>query len=348
MSSRPAEWLRRRLPPVLSRNFRLKALALGVALVCWTVVVYASNPPDTRTFNVPVPSDNLPSQFKLDPDPGPISIRIRGTRDHLDAFQSSSLTVQAAFDRVKEKGAQDVPLTITNSDRNVELDQPPTSVRVSVDANSSVSVPVTVNITAEPPAGYGYDSKNTTVSPPAVTVYGPSQKLQDLHAFVDVSLASARTTFQSNPKVVLYQGPTRSKRVSYLDVEPVGVTVTVQVQSFKVPRTSAVVPNLVGSPGTNRIVSAISVSPQYVVLFGPQELLNNLDRVTTDPIRLTGLLNTVRETVHVTVPTGVQADPGQVTVTITITVLPAPTAAPSPTATPTPSPTPAASPTATP
>lgn len=345
MTSRPADWLRQRLPPVLARNFRLKALAVGVALVCWTVVVYASDPPDSRTFNVDVPVQNVPAQFEIDPLPPPLSIRVRGTRDHLDAFRSSSLTVSVAFDRIDHAGTQDVPVSVTNADRDVELDSVPSSIRVTVDTRMSVSVPVTVNFTSGPPAGYHYDQNAITVSPPAVTVYGASKKLQDLHAYVDVGLSGIKTTYEVTPNVFLYRGQSRTDRVSDLDVEPRSVTVEVPVTSFTVPRTTAVFPNVTGSPGAGRVVSGISVTPQFVVLNGPQELLNGLDRVTTDPIRLSaGSGTTVKQVVHVTVPQGVSVDPAEVTVTITITVLPTPTPSaaptPSPTALPTPTPTP--------
>src|SRR3981081_2126514 len=107
------ERMTRRLPLVLRRNFRLKALALGLALVAWTVVVYASNPPDTRTFSIDVPIATPPPPFILAPAPGPITVRMRGTTDHLNQFNAKSLRVTPALDKVTRTGVQDVAVSWT-------------------------------------------------------------------------------------------------------------------------------------------------------------------------------------------------------------------------------------------
>ena len=322
-------------------------LAACLALVSWTVVVYASDPPGTRTYSVDVPTSNLPSPFKANPAPGPLSIRVRGTRGHLDAFQASSLHVSAAFDQVHDVGQQTVAVTVTNSDPSVELDSPPTSVSVAIDRFDHRQIPVGVRFTAGAPDGYSYKAGDVTVAPAVVTVFGPSKRLQDLHAEALVSLTNIKTTYESNPKVFIYQGADPANRISDLTVQPSTVVVDVPVTSNTVSRASAVVPTTTGSVGFGRVVSGISVSPPSVVLNGPQDVLAGLDSVTTDPIKLTGLFTTVKETVNVVAQgQGVTVTPAKVTVTITISFLPSsPTPSPSPTSTPAPgSPSPSATP----
>lgn len=361
MSGLP-ERIKQRLPAPFVRNFRLKALAFGLALVCWTVVVYASDPPGTRTFQVDVPTASLPNQYVLSPPPGQISIRVRGTRGNLDSFSSADLRFSAAFDRVQDVGTQQVAVSIASTDPAVELDSAPSSITVTVDKNDHKEIPVTVEISAPAPDGYTYKESDITLTPTVVSVYGPSKRLADLHASAPVSLNNIKTTYVSNPKVFIYQGTNPSNRISDLLVTPTSVTVTVPVASNTVSRASAVVPNITGTPGFGRIVSSITVSPPFVVLNGPQDVLAGLNSVTTDPIRLNGLFNTVKQTVNVVVQgTAVSIDPGKVTVTITITFIPTtptPQPSPSPTATaaptapptagPTPTPTPAPTPSPTP
>ena len=135
-----------RLPGVFTRNLRLKLLAGGLAVLTWGTVVYAGNPPDTRTMSLHVPQDpgSLPPQFVLLRPVDDIQVRVVGTRDHLAALDPRDLSVHVAYDRVRRAGDQQVPITISNRDPDVEIDSAPTSVLMALDdlgstANRSTS-----------------------------------------------------------------------------------------------------------------------------------------------------------------------------------------------------------------
>ena len=364
MIDRIDAWLERntrRLPLIVRRNFRLKALSFGLALVAWTVVVYASNPPDTRTLNVDLPCrapagscDNLPATFIVDPVPGPVAVRIRGTTDHLNQFSEQSLTVTAAFDKVHAPGTQDVALTVTNSDTNVELDSVPRAITVNIDQLTSRALPVTITEAKDkngkplrPPPGYIIGE--TASTPAEVTVTGSKHRLDSidqLRAEADVDLSNARTTFVAQEDVVLRDAT--GTAITDLAVQPGTVSVHIAITSNQVSRASVVLPDLTGNAGFGRVLSGIVISPQpFVVLTGPQDLLNTLNTVSTDPIRLTNLSNGEKVTVKVLTPAGVTADPATVDVVVFFTLLPPPTATPLPSATPTPAPTPTPTPTPT-
>jgi YbbR domain-containing protein len=360
MVDRINAWLERntrRAPLFLRRNFRLKALSFGLALVAWTVVVYASNPPDTRTVSVEVPTDNLPPTYIIDPAPAPVPVRIRGTTEHLNNFNAKSLAVTASFDRVHATGQQDIALTVTNSDPNVELDSYPGVISVNIDQLDSRTLPVGVSASKDkngklltPPPGYIVGEEIAT--PAVVTVTGSKHRLDSidgLHAEADVDLSNARTTYVATEDVVLRDAT--GTAITDLAVAPSTVSVHVSITSNTVTRASAVVPDLTGNPGVGRVLSGITVTPQpFVVLTGPQDLLNTLNSVSTEQVRLTNLFNAQRVTVKVIVPAGVTADPSTVDVTVFFALLPPPTPTPlpSPTPTPTPAPTPVATPTPTP
>ena len=355
MADRINAWLERntrRLPLILRRNFRLKALSFGLALVAWTVVVYASNPPDTRTISVDVPTDNLPPTFIIDPALGPIAVRIRGTTDHLNNFSTKSLTVTAAFDRVHATGAQDVAVTIANSDANVELDSAPASVSVNIDQLDSRTLPVGITEAQDkngkvlkPPAGYIIGDQ--TASPAEVTVTGSKHRLDSiggLHAEADVDLSNARTTYAATADVVLRDAT--GNPITDLAVQPNSVSVRVVITSNTVTRASAILPDLTGTAGFGRVLSGITVSPQaFTVLTGPQDLLNTLNSVSTEPVRLTNLFSGQRVTVKIIVPAGVSADPSSVEVAVFFSLLPPPTPTPFPSPSPTPTPVPTPTPT---
>jgi YbbR domain-containing protein len=362
-------WLERttrRLPMILRRNFRLKALAFGLALVCWTVVVYASNPPDTRTYPIDVPTDNIPTPFILDPAPAAISVRMRGTTDHLNQFSAKSLRLNVAFDKVTQTGVQPVAVSVVNTDSNVELDSAPTSILASVDKLESRPLTVTVQPGKDkngksltPPPGYVLGA--VTASPPSITVTGSQHRfatIQGLQAQADVDLSSARTIFAATEDVVLRDAG--GNLISDLAVQPNSVAVKVVISSNAVTRVETVVPDFTGSPGFGRALAGIALAPSStVVLNGPQDVLNSLpDSVTTEPIRIASLFSGQKVTVAIIVPPGITAEPAKVDVTVFFSLLPPPTPSPlpptptpsppSPTPTPAPTPTPTPKPTPTP
>jgi YbbR domain-containing protein len=330
-----------RLPGFLTRNLRAKALATGIALVTWVGVVYAGNPPESRTVSVHVPQDqaSLPSRFVLAGAVPDISVRVSGTREHVNAFDTSSLSVSVDYRVIRSTGVQDIPIHVVNNDRDVSLDNVPDTVSVDVDQRDSVTLPVTIVLDATPPSGYVITGQR--VQPDSVVVDGPHRQLSGLSVQVHLNMANQKTNLEGLYNVLLFDR--FGRKVNDLGLTRSQVTVTITVSSVTTSRSSAVVPKVSGTPPSGEYLSGIGASPLTVVLTGPQELLNGLDSINTAAIFLSGLgAGDHVFQVKVAPPAGVTASPDTVTVTITIAVVPTPTPAPSPTPihTPTPSPSP--------
>lgn len=323
------------LPAFATRNLRLKAFAAVLATVTWAGVVYASNPPDTRSVSVKVPQDSgaVAPYVLVHPIPD-IVVRVSGTREHINAFDPSQLSVTVNYKAVTHTGVQPVPVSIVNNDRDVILDNPPTSALAEVDHIDSRTVPVTIVVDPPPPQGYVVSTEAAT--PSNVTVIGPQHLLAGLEARVSVNLSTQKTNFQADAAVALYNST--GQRQGNFGVTPPTVQVSIAVVASLTSRASAVLPSISGSVAPGHILAGITVSSPTVVLSGPQDLLNTLDSVSTDAISLNGLTGTRSFTVHLRPPAGVTAAPD--TVTVLVTVLTQATPAPSPTATPTPTPTP--------
>jgi YbbR domain-containing protein len=329
-----------RLPGFITRNLRLKALATGLALVTWVGVVYAGNPPESRTVSVHVPQDpaSLPSKFVLAGHVPDITLRVNGTRDHVNAFDMSSLQVSVDYRLITHTGVQDLPIHVVNNDADVSLDNVPSSVQVDVDQEDSVDLPVTLVFDHLPPAGYKLTDQK--VDPDTVAVNGPHRSLSGLSVQVHLDLGNKKTNVDGQFNVVLFDR--FGRRVTDLAVQPAQVSVTITVSSVTTSRASAVLPKVTGQPASGHYLASISADPSTVVLTGPEELLNALDSVPTQAISISGLFGVHTFQVTIVPPAGVTADPQTVTVTLTIVALATPTPAPpSPTPTPTPTPTPA-------
>ncbi|MEO8897517.1 MAG: CdaR family protein [Candidatus Dormibacter sp.] len=328
-----------RLPGFTTRNLRLKAFATVLATVTWAAVVYASNPPDSRsvTINVPQSSGQVAPYVLVHPI-APAVIRVIGTRQHLNAFDPNDLVLTVNYKAIARAGTQSLPLTVTNNDRDVILDTPPTSVVAEVDHLGSATVPVTVVISTQPPQGYVETS--TSTDPSTVTVIGPQNQLAGVQAKVSVDLANQKTNFQGDETVGLYDATNQKLGgfgvtiVTIAGHQPGTVLVNVAVTASLTSRASAVLPRVTGTVAPGHEVAATTQSPLVVVLNGPQDLLNNLDSIPTDPISVNGLASTRTFVVHIVTPPGVTANPG--TVSVTITVVAVPSSSPTPTPTPTP------------
>ena len=335
-----------KVPGFIRRNFRLKLLATGVALVSWVGVVYAGNPPETKTVSVAVPQSpsDIPAKFVLVTPVPNLSLHLGGPKSSLDSFTMSSLTVSVSWKSVTRAGALNVPISVTNNDQGVQLIDPPTTVNADVDVLASTTLPVNINVKAPPPEGYVTSSESA--NPASVVVTGAQQKLAGLQARVNVDLSNHKTNVEGEIDVLTYDshGMQVTNPPWLTGVTPSTVQVTIIISSTQTSRASAVVPSRSGNPPSGWELVAITVNPATVVLSGPQELLNALDSVSTSTISLNGLTGTVSRTVTVTPPQGVTADPSSVTVTITIVPLASPSPSPSPTPTPRPTPTPATSP----
>jgi YbbR domain-containing protein len=325
-----------RTPGFATRNVRLKALALALAAVMWTGVAYASNPPDTRAVTVKVPQEPASiAPYTLVHAIPDLVVRVSGTREHLNAFDPADLITTVNYRAIRQPGVQTIPVSIVNNDRDVILDNAPTSITAQVDKLDSRTVGVTVEVSQQPPQGYVVVSSAT--SPSTVTVIGPQRQLGGVVARVSVNLSTQKTNFQADEPVTLVDDnghPLSNFGVSIAGHAPGGVLVSIVVTPVTTSRASAVLPKVSGAPPPAHYLSAESVSPGTVVLNGPQDLLNTLDSVPTQTLSLNGLTGTESFTVRVAPPAGVTVTPAFVTVTFTITAIPQPSATPTPSPSP--------------
>jgi YbbR domain-containing protein len=346
-----------RFPAWVTRNLGLKAFATVLATITWASVVYASNPPDTRSVTIKVPQDSgqLTPWVLVHAIPD-LVLRVSGTREHLSAFNPSDLVVTVNYKSITHPGVQSLALTVVNNDRDVIMDTPPSTITAEVDRLGSRTVPVTIDVSSPPPQGYVVTS--SAADPSTVTVIGPANQLAGIQAKVAVDLSNQKTNFQADKSVVLYDATNQrlgdfGTTVNTPPGHPQGtVQVTITVAASITSRASAVLPHVVGLVAPGHEVSGTSQAPFTVVLTGPQDLLNTLDSIPTDTISVNGLTSTTTVTVHIVTPSGVTATPNTVSVTITVVAVPglspSPTSSPTPTATSTPTPTPKPTPTPTP
>ena len=329
------------MPGFIARNWRLKLLALVLAIVAWAGVVYATNPPGTRSVSVPVPQGSpgvsLPAGYLLTARIPNLTIYITGTQNSLSTFNLNSLQVSVEWDAIKAIGNRvpatvRLPARVTNSDPNIDLDNPPTSVEAQVDLAGSATEAVTVAVSHAPPPGYEVEAGGVTATPSTVTATGPEHELIGIQVKTEpIDLSNQRANYTASD-VLLFPYDKTGQPLSGVNLEPPFANVQIQVNGLSTTRTSGVVIGPVIDVPSGVAVSAISYTPMTVTLTGSQDLLNDatLATVTTGPVDIAGQSGTVTYHLSISVPTGITASPSSVAVTITVTPIPTPTPVPTP------------------
>jgi YbbR domain-containing protein len=335
------------MPGFVTRNWKLKLLAIVLATIGWAGVIFATNPPGTRAVSLPVPQPpsptvSLPAGYVLTQPIPNLTVYITGTEDQLNTFSRSSLQVSVDYSAVRSVGSRvpatvKVPVTVTNSDPNIDLDNPPTSVAVDVDTSGTANQSVLVKVSHTPPPGY--EVATTAVTPAAVTVTGPEHELQGIQIeTTQIDLSNQLANF--NGTVALYPYDRDGRLLTDVNVTPATVDVAITVVGLDTSRTSSVLIGPVTGVAPGYEVTVDSYSPATVILTGSQAVINDPDlaSVSTGGVDVAGQTGTVTYRLTLQVPAGISVSPSaSVTVTITVTQIPTPT--PSPSAAPTPTPT---------
>ena len=254
-------------------------------------------------------------------------------RTRSNSLSPAILTISVDWAAVNRAGTYSIPISITSTDPDVELIDPPTSVQVDMDALASKSIPVSISISSPPPAGYQTGSQQVT--PSTVVVEGPAHELTGVVARVPVNLSNQKANYQQQVPVLLYAG-TSGPRINNIGVTPTDVSVSISITADVTTRTIAVVPHTVGNPTQGHYLLGLVVTPLTVMVTGPQDLLNSLDSLSTVAIPLAGITGNYTQTVAIIAPPGVTLSVNRVSVEIEMGTVPAP---PTPTSSPSPSPT---------
>jgi YbbR domain-containing protein len=280
----------RQPPPWIARNLRVKLLAMLLALASWVVVVYAANPPDSRQILVHVQQDSqqLPGNFVLAHAIPDIGVRISGTREHVDAFQLSSIHATPDFLAIKGVGVQQLALSVVNTDPNVDLSDVPSTVTADVDKVGTTTVPVAVHIISR--TQVGYQIKSATAQPPTVQLIGPQRELSVAQAVVEINLGNRTNDItQDGIPVVVIDPRSGNKPLTDVTVRQGTVLVTVIIQPVDGTVVSTVLPQLIGQVAPGHLLTGVSADPPTVTLSGPEVLVNGYPQIPTPQVQITGL-----------------------------------------------------------
>jgi YbbR domain-containing protein len=308
----------------LLRNWHLKLAAAGLALILYTGFVYSGSFTDQVFSRLPLEAVNQPDgAYPLTQALGTVDVQYR-VASNADRVTDDSFTVTvdlAAYDMQRAPQPQSLPIQVESLEDGVEvLDFTPQTVRVALDRLSERSVRVEVQ-TGDVPAGLAIDPPR--LSDQTVSASGPQSQLSRIdRAVARVQIFESGIDVRQ-PRVELVPVDLDGREVESVELTPATVSVEIDVHTVETSKTVPIRPALTGTPSGGSEVSAVSVDPAVVTVFGPPSALEQLDEVATAPISIAGASQTVTADGELVLPDGTRLANGAPTPVVTITIRPA-------------------------
>lgn len=274
----------------------IRLLALCMAIILWFYVSIEQNPVTDMNINyIPLTIQDLPSGYVLEGAPETVNIRVRGNRSTTGLLHRSDFKTYLEIPAGVEPGQLTLPVQVLPPP-GVEVTRvTPREVTVQIDQVITKAVPVVVNLTGDPAPGLQLDQP--VVEPARVELQGPQKVLAAIDQVqVTVDIAGAGDTLE---RTVNISAPARG-----VTVQPARVTVTVPSTGFPV-QNLAVQVDLTGELAPGYEMVSVTTDPPAVQVSGPENILQGLTVVKTEPVDISGLDRDLEQEVSLVLPAGI-------------------------------------------
>ena len=146
---------------LLLNNWPLKLVSLLVAIGMWMMIIYITDPSTTKSFSVPITLENEDiitnrgKSVNVVGDPY-VSVRVTKNRSIVNALKTTDFKATADFSKMYED--TQVPVTVTCSSSKLsksDYTQDKFSLEIELEPLSTVTVPISYELSGEPAEGFG-------------------------------------------------------------------------------------------------------------------------------------------------------------------------------------------------
>jgi YbbR domain-containing protein len=338
----------------VATHWRLKLLALGLAVGLLGAVAFSENPPEYKTVSEKVeyvfPPDNPNANLVLIGPKTSVDVQVFGLRDAIDQYASNAAGVSVDLTNAHPGNDQTFIGHPKSPPSGLNFRSTDIPIKLSIEVLKSEEL--TVDVKTPTASGVDVTTKIATCGNDAVAcqvlVTGPPSLLDGLAAYVNynASITSAGTLRTPSQKVLfehhgkpidLAQFPSQPSP----SWAPPVVTVKIDTQGGTQTKQVPITYSITGTQACGYMITRVDVTPtQMVAIHGPVDAVAKVTAVAvTNPIDITGLSST--KTFARTISTGnsqVTSDSGTITVTVNVqqqftcsAPRPSPTPLPSPT-----------------
>lgn len=293
-------------------------ISLLIATVLWGWVTQLNDPFRTVYFReLDVTVQPLGDSLEVVTTLPRVSVQVHGPRSEVDQITRSEVSVILDTSGIDEAGEYRVPLIVNAPEGSSRFTVEPSEVPITVEEHVTEVMPLEVERTVNED-----DPREITAITPEttqVTLSGPSSAVNRVDRVVlPVTIDNQSATFEET--YTPYALDANGQRVSEVEVLPGQILTTVELQTRG--KIVSVIPQYTGLPAEGFSVQQRAAVPDSVLVDGPEEALETLLFVNTEPVDVSGATQSVSQEVDlIDLPRGVTViDPpsGQVEVRVAL------------------------------
>ena len=317
----------------VTRDWRLKVLAVGLSVLMLGAVAFSQNPPTSKTLQVGITWTVPPGLIVINP-PNKTTVTASGLADALTSVGTGNVSVTADLTKAAPGPSVRVNLVATSLVANIAVQTAP--IALNIDQRASVKLPVVVRTPRISP-GWQVTKAEARCpdSPCTVTFEGPVSWESNLKAYADFPTPVENGTYEllTQPIVLVQNGTSLDTTRTTVPAGGLDIaTVTIHLEAKTGTSSRQVV--LIDSPPSHPPkagyrVTNVAVDPITVVITGSADALVKITTITLPALDLSSNTADVTFRVTITYPDGVTGSVA--TARVTYSISPNPNAQATPT-----------------
>ncbi|HEX9099244.1 MAG TPA: YbbR-like domain-containing protein [Candidatus Dormibacteraeota bacterium] len=273
----------------ITDDWRLKLLALGLAVLMLGAVAFSQNPPTSVTIKVGI-NYSVPQGLILINPPKQTTVTVQGLADLVSAANAGNTAANADVSKAASTGPS-VKVNLVGTSVIHGLSVLANPIVLNIDTRGVVQLAVSARIPRGAATGWQITKQEAQCSGPpppcTVTFDGPASWEDNLKAYADYPLpvAGSLNDFPSAP-VVLEQNGTSLDYVNAYTVPQLGLNIkTVSIHIEANSSTTSRQVTLIDAPPSNPPptcyrVTGIAIDPSAIVISGPSDAVPNITTIT--------------------------------------------------------------------
>ena len=303
-------------------------LSLLIAFGIWLYVVTVVSPEsEVVIHNIPVQFDGDAVLAERDlivvSDKNcTVNLKLFGNRVDLNKLSASNVTVVADLSQITEPGEHHVRFNVTYpaavQQGNIDvMERDPQYITVTVAERSWKNIPVEIRYTGSVPEGYVVDGQNAKLDQNSITVTGPADVLARIaKACITVDLDGRMSTIVDTYRLSLC-GVDGNPVTDASKVTTSANEVRATIKINKIKQVSLEV-ELIDGGGLRASDVTVNQSLQYIMVFGSNSALENLDKIVVARISLAEMIKSETLTFDIQMPAGISNVTGETKLTVEI------------------------------
>lgn len=323
---------------LITENWRLKLLALGLSVLMLGAVAFSQNPPTVKTIRDVSIAYTVPTGLVLINPPSTTAVTVQGLADTLTSVTNASVSATIDVSKAAPGPNVNVAMRVRSLATNVIVQNQVVPTVLNIDQMAELKLPVVVRARAAP--GWQItkaESRCPPQEPPCqVTFDGPAGWENNLKAYADFPgfVENSTSDVLTQPVVLVPNSPTidlsrNTIPTSGLDIDTVAIHIEAKTGTSSRQAVLIDAPPAHGPPSGYRI-TGVRIDPVTVVISGAPDAIAKITTISLPAFDLSSRTSDATFRVTIPYPDGVSGPVKTANVTYSIS--------PNPNTQPTPSP----------